>query len=62
MGLNINSNIPDIAKVKDIKGFKNGKCLGTDFLHPEHLRGLEVKLKTTEVFLSCQLVQKFSHH
>ena len=39
MDLNINSNIPDIAEVKDIiKGFKNGKCLGTDFLHPEHLK------------------------
>ena len=38
MDLNINSNIPDIAEVKDIiKGFKNGKYLGTDFLHPEHL-------------------------
>ena len=33
--LNINRNIPDIAEVKDIiKGFKNGECLGTDFLHP----------------------------
>ena len=33
--LNINSNI---AEVKDtIKGFKNGKWLGTDFLYPEHL-------------------------
>ena len=39
MDININSNIPDIAEVKDIiKGFKNGKFLGTDFLHPEHLK------------------------
>ena len=31
--------LPVVAEVKDIiKGFKNGKCLGTDLLHPEHLK------------------------
>ena len=39
MVLKINSNIPDIAEVKEIiKGFKNEKFLGTDFLHLEHLK------------------------
>ena len=35
----INSNIPEVSEVKDVmKEFKNGKCLGTDLLHPEHLK------------------------
>lgn len=35
----VNSNIPEFNEVhKIMKDFKNGKCLGTDLLHPEHLK------------------------
>ena len=37
--LEINSDPPKIDEVQDIlKNFKNGRCLGTDLLHPEHLK------------------------
>ena len=37
--LQICSNITEVAEVQDVlKEFKNGKCLGTDLLHPEHLK------------------------
>ena len=35
----VNSNIPEFNEVhKIMKDFKNGKCLGTDLLHPEYLK------------------------
>ena len=35
----VNSSIPEVNEVHAImKDFKNGKCLGTDLLHPEHLK------------------------
>ena len=35
----INSNVPEVTEVKYVlKEFKNGKRLGTDLLHPEHLK------------------------
>ena len=35
----INSNPPDTSEVQEvIKKSKNGKCLGTDSLHTEHLK------------------------
>ena len=37
--LEIDCQPPRVDEVKDvIKGFKNGRCLGTDLLHPEHLK------------------------
>ena len=37
--LQVNSDIPNVIEVKDtMKNLKNGKCLGTDLLHPEHLK------------------------
>ena len=37
--LQINSNVPEVAEVQDLLNeLKNGKCLGTDLLHPEHLK------------------------
>ena len=37
--LQINSNVPEATEVQDIlKKFKNGKCLETDQLYPEHLK------------------------
>ena len=35
----VNTDIPNVIEVKDImKNLKSGKCLGTDLLHPEHLK------------------------
>jgi hypothetical protein len=37
--LRINNQAPEVAEVQDVlKHLKNGKCLGTDLLHPEHLK------------------------
>ena len=37
--LQINSDIPTVAETQDVKKkLKNGKCLGTDLLYPEHLK------------------------
>ena len=37
--LSIDSSIPRVSEVKDtINNLKNGKCLGTDLLHPEHIK------------------------
>ena len=37
--LTVNSNTPEIDEVqKEMKTFKNGRSLGTDLLHPEHLK------------------------
>ena len=37
--LKLNSDLPEVAEVQQVmKEFKNGKCMGTDSLHPEHLK------------------------
>ena len=37
--LTVNSNTTEIDEVQQVmKKFKNGRCLGTDLLHPEHLK------------------------
>jgi exonuclease III len=50
--MEVNSDPPEIEEVQEIlKGFKNGKCLGTDLLHPEHL-----KYNKSNRFLVCLML------